>query len=222
MQSMTSQTAGRVVLLGDSIFDNGVYVPGEPDVVQQLRAHLPDQWDATLLAVDGAIVEGVHDQLSRIPADATHLVLSAGGNDALGHIGIIDERVNSTRETLVRLWAIRDAFAQQYRRLLNAVLTRGIPAAVCTIYEGNLEPEIRREASVALSVFNDVILRTAFELRVHVIDLRLVCTTQECYANPIEPSSLGGERIAHTIAEIVTGSDMMSGRTAVYGAPDES
>ncbi len=32
---------GHVVLLGDSIFDNGVYVPGGPDVVTQLRAELP-------------------------------------------------------------------------------------------------------------------------------------------------------------------------------------
>lgn len=28
----------HIILLGDSIFDNGVYVPGGPDVVKQLRS----------------------------------------------------------------------------------------------------------------------------------------------------------------------------------------
>ena len=44
----------HIVLLGDSIFDNGAYVqPGEPAVVEQLRAILPNSWKATLLAEDG-------------------------------------------------------------------------------------------------------------------------------------------------------------------------
>lgn len=215
MKSATDRSA-HVVLLGDSIFDNGVYVPGEPDVVRQLRTHLPEDWGATLLAVDGAVVDDVNVQLRRIPPDASHLVLSVGGNDALGHLGIIDQRVTSTRQTLGLLWSIRDSFAEQYRRLVNAVQSRGIPAAVCTIYEGNLEAEIRREASVALSVFNDAILRIAFEAGLAVIDLRLVCASSECYANPIEPSAIGGDRIARTIAALVTSSDMHIGRTAVH------
>jgi hypothetical protein len=35
-----AQTARHAVLLGDSVFDNGRYVPGEPDVVTQLGAAL--------------------------------------------------------------------------------------------------------------------------------------------------------------------------------------
>ena len=37
---------GHVVLLGDSIFDNGRYVPGEPAVIDQLRSALPKGWTA--------------------------------------------------------------------------------------------------------------------------------------------------------------------------------
>lgn len=44
----------HVVLLGDSIFDNGRYVPGGPSVIAHLRKALPDGWRATLLARDGA------------------------------------------------------------------------------------------------------------------------------------------------------------------------
>jgi lysophospholipase L1-like esterase len=218
MVSEAGDRPNNVVLLGDSIFDNGVYVPGEPDVVRQLRMYLPKDWRATLLAVDGNVVDSVHDQLSRIPADATHLVLSVGGNDALGHIEIIDQRVSSARETLDRLSSIRESFTLRYRRLVNAILSRGVPTAVCTIYEGNLEPDIRRAASVALTVFNDAILRIAFEAGVPVIDLRLVCRSADCYANPIEPSAIGGDRIARTIADLVTGDRLEIGRTVIYGA----
>ena len=68
---------GHVVLLGDSIFDNGAYVRrGEPDVVAQLRTKLPRDWKATLCAVDGDVTAGVVRQLNRAPSDATHLVVS--------------------------------------------------------------------------------------------------------------------------------------------------
>lgn len=49
-------------------------------------------------------------------------------------------------------------------------------------------------------LFNDAILRAAFELRLDVIDLRLVCSEQSDYANPIEPSGAGGKKIAAAIA----------------------
>jgi hypothetical protein len=42
--------------------------------------------------------------------------------------------------------------------------------------------------------FNDAILRAAFEHRVDVIDLRLICTDGADYANPIEPSGTGASR----------------------------
>ena len=61
-----------------------------------------------------------------------------------------------------------------------------------------------RLARVALMTFNDVILRAAFEHGVDVIDLRLICTQDEDYANPIEPSGSGGLKIAKAIAHAVT------------------
>ena len=80
---------GHVVLLGDSIFDNARYVPDRPPVIEQLRQALPRGWRATLLAVDGDVTEDVTTQLRDLPADATHLVVSAGGNDALGESDVL-------------------------------------------------------------------------------------------------------------------------------------
>jgi hypothetical protein len=209
---------GHVVLLGDSIFDNAAYVGGRPDVVRQTRRHLPAGWRASLCAVDGDVVQSVYAQIPRIPRDATHLILSVGGNDALGHIGIVDEPAHSVGETLHRLAAIRDRFAAQYRRLLDTLLELDLPLAVCTIYEGNIpDPDLHRAAATALTLLNDAILRTAFYAAVPVIELRLVCNTPGDYANPIEPSATGGDKIARVIARLVAEHDFTRRRAAVYG-----
>jgi lysophospholipase L1-like esterase len=194
----------HVVLLGDSIFDNGSYTRGEPDVVTHLRSVLPAGARATLCAVDGATTAGLARQLTRVPPDATHLVVAIGGNDALGNVDLLDRRVSSTAEALT-LFADRvDAFETAYQAALAPVLALGRRTAVCTIYNGNLEPARARIARVALTLFNDVIVRFGFEHRLPTIDLRLVCCDAADYANPIEPSGPGGLKIARAIVDNIS------------------
>ena len=83
--------------------------------------------------------------------------------------------------------------------LASMELMLGLSTTVCTIYNGNLSEDEAAVARVGLTAFNDVILRVAFESRFRVIDLRLVCSEPSDYANPIEPSSAGGEKIARAI-----------------------
>jgi hypothetical protein len=71
-------------------------------------------------------------------------------------------------------------------------------------------------ASVALMLFNDVILRVAIEHGLPVIDLRLVCAAPEDYANLIEPSSVGGEKIARMIVALSTESKEIAVATRVF------
>ena len=190
----------HVVLLGDSIFDNGAYVGGGPDVVDQLRGLLPVGWLATLLGVDGALIGDVAAQLDGIPSGATHLVLSAGGNDALGQIDLLQRPATSVAEALDLLAGRAARFEEAYRWLIQQLRGRALPLTVCTIYNGNFPDALMaRLARTALSVFNDVILRVAFEHELSVIDLRLVCSEASDYANPIEPSVMGGAKIAAAI-----------------------
>jgi hypothetical protein len=90
-------------------------------------------------------------------------------------------------------------FEADYRSAIAGVLSLGQDTTVCTIYNGNLSAEEATVARVGLMTFNDVILRVAFEQRLNVIDLRLVCTEPADYANPIEPSGRGGLKIAQAI-----------------------
>jgi lysophospholipase L1-like esterase len=192
---------GHVVLLGDSIFDNAAYTRGQPDVVSHLRGMLPDGWKATLLAVDGATTARLNPQLERVPPDATHLIVSIGGNDALGHVDLLSLPVRSTAEALAIFADRVERFEKDYRRAIQPVVARGLPVTLCTIYNGDLqEPTQARAARVALTMFNDVIVRVAMEHETGCIDLRLVCTEPSDYANPIEPSGPGGRKIATRIA----------------------
>ena len=194
----------HVVLLGDSIFDNAAYTGREPDVIQHLRSILPSGWKASLLAVDGSMTSHLSSQVREVPPDASHLVVSIGGNDALMNSDILALPVRSTAEALDLFDTRLREFESDYRSAIEEVLELGRPTTLCTIYNGNMpDPDQARRARIALAMFNDVILRTAFELRLSLIELRLVCSEPADYANPIEPSGPGGRKIAQAIARTV-------------------
>ena len=145
-------------------------------------------------------------QLTGLPEDATHLVLSVGGNDLLGcEADILRNGAAPSPEVFVPPAAVIDGFEGRYRRVLEACLEKGLPLVVCTIYNGNFagEPEFASVAQAAVAAFDEVILRLAREKGVRAIDLRQVCARAEDYANPIEPSVIGGGKIARAIRELI-------------------
>lgn len=192
--------SSHIALLGDSIFDNKAYTRGEPDVVEHLRALLPSTWRASLLAIDGSRTADLDRQVARAPADASHVVISIGGNDALMNQDLLSQPVRSTSEALALFSDRLREFQRSYGRAIDRALQLRKPTIMCTIYEGNLEPQQARIARVALMTFNDVLLRAAFARGLPVIDLRFICTEGVDYANPIEPSGAGGRKIALAIA----------------------
>jgi len=136
-----------VVLLGDSVFDNGSYVEeGEADVLTHLRKELrPHNQDAVLLARDGAVSSDVVEQMSHlISHKPSHLVISAGGNDALHVRYAIGELFNSplsatsqaettnlalgnVTNLLGSLLEIRSRFQTDYSHLLKAAKETKLP-----------------------------------------------------------------------------------------------
>jgi hypothetical protein len=150
--------------------------------------------------VDGAVEGNLASQLARVPHDATHLVVSAGGNDALGHVTLLEREVRSVGEGLGTLARSAQGFAEAYADAVRLLQRRGLPLTLCTIYEGSFpDAAFQRAAAAAVALFDDAILRTATAAGVDVIELRLVCREPADYANPIEPSSVGGEKIARAI-----------------------
>lgn len=213
----SAHPAGHVVLLGDSVFDNQAYIGGGPDVVAQLREELGPGWRATLLAVDGDTTSGIARQLGRLPHDATHLAVSVGGNDALAFAYLLDEPAGSVSSALDMLADARDPFAATYGEMVDALCARKLPLAVCTIYDTRPSEPRQRTVRTAASLFNDAITRAAFSRGISLLDLRLICSEDADYANPIEPSAQGGRKIARAIAALVT-DDGAAPRSTVIGA----
>ena len=207
---------GHVVLLGDSIFDNKAYVGGGPDVLVQLHEGLGPGWKATLLALDGDVISGVLRQLEALPGDATHVVVSAGGNDALGFADLLQRPARSVTEVLDMLADAQERFSVDYESMAEALSRTGLPSAVCTIYDTPPSGPGHRTIRTALAVFNDSITRAAFARGISLIDLRLICDEDGDYANAIEPSVGGGAKIAQAIAALI-GSEHKAPRSAVIG-----
>ena len=193
----------HVILLGDSIFDNAVYTAGGHAVIDQVNQALGSSGRATLLAVDGSKTQDVPVQMRKFPLDATHLILSVGGNDALAQLDVLRAPVGSIIEALDALASMTADFRVNYANLINTLLIVGRPLTVCTIYDAI--PGLPNGIKAGVALFNDVILREAIRHGLPVLDLRLVCTEFSDYSaqSPIEPSSQGGAKIAAAIVSQV-------------------
>eukprot|EP01114_Cavostelium_apophysatum_P023893 TRINITY_DN9157_c0_g1_i1.p1 TRINITY_DN9157_c0_g1~~TRINITY_DN9157_c0_g1_i1.p1 ORF type:complete len:260 (+),score=21.82 TRINITY_DN9157_c0_g1_i1:98-781(+) len=211
----------HIVLVGDSIFDNAVYVRGGRSVIDHLslktQSHSPE-WKATLIAIDGDVVKGiVKRQINDIPKDATHIFVSIGGNDALHAQGITSSSVNTAGEALLLLAQVRANFQKQYTEMIEAVLKLKLPTTICTIYNPNFgEGPEQTVASLGLCAFNDVIIQTAIRYGLPLIDLKSMFNDKKDYANPIEPSEQGGNKLTDAIMNVMKNHDFQSKRTTFY------
>jgi hypothetical protein len=207
----------QIVLLGDSIFDNAPYVNTGESVSEQLTGLIQTEAMKTvsganstttrveLLAVDGHVMANLPGQIARARSK-THFnmqcaYLSCGGNDLLGYAasGLLDIGANNIGDALSSLHQVRECFRKEYRHVLAVALRKFPKLTVCTIYDA--VPTLSKAETIALGLFNEVILKEAAEHRVPVLDLRILCNEPDDYApiSPIEPSKQGAGKIAQAI-----------------------
>lgn len=196
------------VLLGDSIFDNAVYVaPGQdvPTQLQQMLAGRDATARVTLLAVDGAICEEVAAQARGVPAGASQLFLSVGGNDLLRQFDLLNARAGTVADALLKLGTVMDELARRYREAVDACRATGLPLCLCAVYGSSFpDPRTQACADLIVGLFHDRIRQTAEEHRLPVIDLRRICWRETDFVQSIEPSDTGGRRIAAALAGFVS------------------
>ena len=228
-----SQEKKHIVLAGDSIFDNGIYVPGQPDVAQQLRNQLGEESNVTLLAIDGDVTIDVHNQLTQLPEDTSHLFISVGGNDALGLLHIFTDPVSSVGEGFLKFSRVQTTFQQEYKAMLENALSLNIPTTICTIYKpcfyhpdmsrvgsyvgnGVSNTDLQNVSVTALTAFNDVILQEAVTTGIPLMDLRVMYDNVADYANPIEPSTIGGQKMVSVMESIINEHPFSENMTVLY------
>lgn len=66
----------HIALLGDSIFDNAVYVEDGPDVRSQLQSILPNNWKVSLFAVDGSRIQDTPAQIRLFPKNTSLTIMN--------------------------------------------------------------------------------------------------------------------------------------------------
>jgi lysophospholipase L1-like esterase len=203
-----------VVLLGDSILDNGSYTDPEPDTTTHLQRILGDDWSVSRLAQDGAVMDGIRSQLERLKGRPDVAVLSVGGNDVIRHAEVIGRPDAAAESVLTAMLGITENFGRQYEKVAQEVGVRAERTVLCTIYEVQLHPPLlARLARVPLSMLNDRIIRAGARHGVDVLDLRSVCTEPSDFVKQIEPSPQGAAKIAAAIAGVLQESESLgSGR----------
>ncbi|MDB2456199.1 SGNH/GDSL hydrolase family protein [Candidatus Actinomarina sp.] len=191
-----------VNLLGDSIIDNKVYVgPHELSVTEHLHNLTDDVINS--IAVDGHTTKDViRAQLDKLPYYSTHQVLSIGGNDLLQNMFFLKNTENLTaNEVFEQSVGIMAPIKRRYQTIVEKLSLQNSNILLCTVYEGNLlnDPllyDIALSSKAMVSMLNDIVYSTANTYNAQVLELRNIFTKPKDYANPIEPSHIGGSKFA--------------------------
>jgi hypothetical protein len=130
-----------------------------------------------------------------------------GGNDLLNHISFLKSKVELTPKEVMEQAVCKLApIKHRYRSIVKKLSQQDSNILLCTVYEGNLSSDIfYRDISFAsmamVSMLNDIIFSTGATFNVDVLELRNIFTEEQDYANPIEPSHIGGKKLASRILD---------------------
>lgn len=184
-----------IYLAGDSVFDNGSYT--SPSLIKQMGR------GARLLARDGATLATLTNQLhGLVVPDYDALVISIGGNDALPFAALVTGNEPAAR-VLATLAREALAFELEYEELVRGIpVSDGGRVVLCTIYNGNFRQH-RAEMAAGVRLFDDAIQRVARRTGTGLIELRDIFTDPADFANEIEPSHIGGAKLAEAIKRVV-------------------
>jgi hypothetical protein len=182
----------RILLLGDSILDNRMYVSSGKSVADLLqKATQAKGYQVGLFAVDGATIRDVGSQLNQIPMEyntpETVIVLSVGGNDFLSgsEYGAAEQGYVSLVER------IRKVFGECKIYLVN--LYRPVDPLFLIYYR----------IIDKWNLFLERIVEKGFADG--VVDVFSVISDPEDLVVKIEPSVVGGEKIVTAIVDQMEG-----------------
>lgn len=206
----------HIVLLGDSTLDNGRYLNlalGELSVEKQLSKRCADRgWEMTALAQDGSMLEDVLvRQLPLIPERATHIVLSASGNDLLSLLNQMVVAQFTVRSMYKAIVNGLIQVAERYRDLIQTLKGLGCHLACCTVYRPNFSHFFFKSlAMLALGMHNSRIQQVSQDLDCCVIDLANMFDHDQDFANPLELSTRGGSKVVENVSAFVAEHPVLS------------
>jgi hypothetical protein len=208
----------KIALLGDSVFDNGSYVDSESESVFGVLKSSGESCE--LYAVDGTVISSVYSQWERLEPNlknTQNIFLSVGGNNALGSLHLIADRMQSSEKELMQ---ILDSFFAKFEDELHNLYeyisdnAGKIPVYVANIYYPCFDFANRGFDFQALKAtgnhlkilkivdhLNVIIEEKAQDYYFGVMDINSAFHSKGFYANEIEPSFQGSQLLAGMIRD---------------------
>jgi hypothetical protein len=152
-----------------------------------------------------------------LPRDATHAIIFIEGNHAIEQSGLLHNRPDAYGQTLEQLSLTADEFERTLKQLIHVAQAARLVIMVCTMFTPSYKNPVRqRTACAALAVFNDRVTKRAAEVRVSLIDLRLICNEPEDYEKLVQLSQSGLQRAANVIRFAMFELDAGTRRSEVF------
>ena len=198
-QGQAQQAQKNIILLGDSILNNSMYVKKD-ESIQNLLLNKADKNKIYYMAKDGAVITDIYEQFSTIPleidSDQTLFFISVGGNDILNKI----KKDNIAKNMTNNLNKIFSA----YKKLIKAIQTRFIKSKI-VLLDIYLPPSLTKlqndyitQWNKLLSDYSDNNNNNNNNIK-NLITISLKLTNKDDFVNGYEPSPTGGKKIVDQI-----------------------
>lgn len=179
----------HIVLIGDSVLNNSIYVPFGKSVFDILKTKTPNIFN---FAEDGAKINDCYSQIDKIPAElnktGTYIFISVGGND------ILNKNENLEGPLIKQLF-------NNYMELIKSARTKfeGAKINVLNLYlPTNPHYQSYKQTVIQWNALINEYSSKADEMY-NVINLYTLLTTPSDFIYDIEPSESASQKIANVI-----------------------
>lgn len=189
VESFTSNKT--IILLGDSMLENKYYVKEGKSILSFLKESFDKIYS---FAVDRTIITGIYQQIKKIPQNLntkdTYIFLSVGGNDIIERA-----QSGSTTENI-------DTIFEDYMKIVELLKTKMFHSKIVLLtlyYPANKDYHLYYGM---IKDWNQKLESFALRNEMQVIKTNQILSDPSDFINNIEPSELGGEKLAESIVNV--------------------
>jgi hypothetical protein len=188
-----------IVLIGDSILNNNMYVPVGNSVADNIK--LLHGNNIIIGAKDGATIETCYKQLTInniINSENYFLFISIGGNDILNNSGSFGTSLNNKNNDKNNKF---DNLKKKYIELIDSIKEKypKIKINLLNLYFPTDEKYNKYEKIII--EWNKMISSLCSKNKYNLLRLDNLLTNASDFTHEIEPSSIGSEKIAKLIVD---------------------
>jgi hypothetical protein len=186
-----------IILIGDSMLNNSNYVPIKYSIPNIIKNKMKTN-NLLNFAEDGSTINDCYNQLEEISLDLdssnTNIVISSGGNDILNNNPNNANNINNPNNEFI------NHLFENYLLFINSVKVK-FPLSQIYVLNLYYPPHLYYKTYYPLiTKWNKYLEKNSYSENYKVIQTNKIITQNEDLVNYIEPSEIGGEKIA---AEIV-------------------